>query len=219
MSLTNIEEVKCPCEDCGEIFEANLISAINVKQNPELKELLLSGKLNVVKCPTCSTIFYAEKFLLYFDTENELIAFVYSKSYEQNSDHWKNKMIEDFNQAHRELQDQQNTKYSPVLIFGVDSLIDLIKYEQEISDEISILKHSSKNFKIELVKISPSEARKNNIPSILPRIASKKQNNIRTEIISGLETLLKHFPKLAVYRRVSEQISKDSSWDIATNRN
>lgn len=57
MAISNLEKIKC---HKGHIFEAQLISAISVSDNFELKEALISGELNLVTCPECGQIFYAE---------------------------------------------------------------------------------------------------------------------------------------------------------------
>ncbi|MDR1522436.1 MAG: CpXC domain-containing protein [Endomicrobium sp.] len=48
MTISNLEKIKCPK---GHIFEAQLISAISVSDNFELKEALIAGEVNLVTCP------------------------------------------------------------------------------------------------------------------------------------------------------------------------
>ena len=55
MSISNLEEITCPC---GEVFEAELLSAISVGDNPELKEALMAGEINLATCPKCGRMFY-----------------------------------------------------------------------------------------------------------------------------------------------------------------
>ena len=74
MSTAKLEQIRCPC---GEGFEADLYNSINAEDDPDLKESLVCGEINVVCCPKCSQIFYAEHFVLYHDPSVELIAFVY----------------------------------------------------------------------------------------------------------------------------------------------
>ena len=46
------EEVVC---ECGQRFNAKVWHLVDLGQNPELRETILEGKLNVVECPKCKT--------------------------------------------------------------------------------------------------------------------------------------------------------------------
>ncbi len=63
-------QVTCP--SCRTQFVGDLHQIIDVGQNPELKELLLSGYLNVVQCPNCSSVTQVGTPFLYHDPEHEL---------------------------------------------------------------------------------------------------------------------------------------------------
>jgi len=127
MSFTNYDQVKCPC---GHIFEVELYSSINVQQDPELREKILAGELNVVVCPECSMPFYAERFVLYLDPSAELIAFVYPALFVSDRPCWEKKMFEDFENAQKELPDfffkEQKFSYTPVIFFGLDNLVEVL---------------------------------------------------------------------------------------------
>lgn len=49
MSRKSLEMVQCP--SCGKDFEVEIYNSINVSLDPELRESLISGDLNSVKCP------------------------------------------------------------------------------------------------------------------------------------------------------------------------
>jgi len=63
-------QVTCPA--CQTQFVGELHQILDVGQNPELKELLLSGYLNVVQCPSCGSVTQVATPLLYHDPEHEL---------------------------------------------------------------------------------------------------------------------------------------------------
>jgi hypothetical protein len=76
-----------------------LLSALSVSDNPELKEALIAGEINLVSCPKCGEMFYAECFILYHDSRNELIAFVYPLSFQNQGAQCKMKMRKEFELA------------------------------------------------------------------------------------------------------------------------
>ncbi|MCB0010448.1 MAG: CpXC domain-containing protein [Anaerolineales bacterium] len=63
-------QVSCP--RCQTPFVAEVHQMIDVGVNPSLKRLLLSGQLNVVQCPSCSTVFPVLTPLVYHDPENQM---------------------------------------------------------------------------------------------------------------------------------------------------
>ncbi len=63
-------QVTCPA--CHTQFVGDLYQIIDVGQNPELKELLLSGYLNVVQCPNCGSVTQVGTPFLYHDPQHDL---------------------------------------------------------------------------------------------------------------------------------------------------
>ena len=55
MSILSNCEIKC---NCGETFEAEVWKAVNVFDDPDLKDVILSGRFNTVECPHCKKVFY-----------------------------------------------------------------------------------------------------------------------------------------------------------------
>ena len=136
MSILNLEEITCPC---GEVFEAELLSAVSVSDNPELKEALIAGEINLVSCPKCGQMFYAERFILYHDSANEFIAFVYPLSFQNQAAQCKEKMQSEFSKAVANFSEEEKKKmnYEPFLIFGIEDLVLLLKAEQDVKNGIS----------------------------------------------------------------------------------
>ncbi len=46
-----ITQITCP--NCGTPYSAEVHQIIDVGRQPELKQMLLSGQLNVAVCPSC----------------------------------------------------------------------------------------------------------------------------------------------------------------------
>ena len=213
MAISNLEKIKC---HKGHIFEAQLISAISVSDNFELKEALISGELNLVTCPECGQIFYAECFILYHDSQNDLISFVYHLSFKEQASQCLAKMKKEFKLALENFNDKDKITYEPILLFGIEDLILLLKREQDIKDEETILTHLANSLKLNIVKIAPNVARKLAIPSLMP--FSFNQDFSEKSLISGLETLIKYnsnlehyvdfFKKLSKYKNLFIEITK-----------
>ena len=204
MSISNLEEIKCPC---GEVFEAELLSAISVSDNPELKEALIAGEINLVACPKCGNMFYAECFILYHDNENELIAFVYPLSFQNQASQCKKKMMNEFHAALESFGEKQKINYKPLLIFGIEDLAIIIKNEQELEDEEAVLAHIASKIGVGTIRISPSIARKLGIPKIIPVTKGSKEISAQS-LIPALKTLVKHNPTLVHYVKLLEKASR-----------
>ncbi|MCL2144426.1 MAG: CpXC domain-containing protein [Endomicrobia bacterium] len=206
MSISSLEEIKCPC---GEVFEAELLSAISVSDNPELKEALISGEINIVCCPACGEMFYAERFILYHDSGNELIAFVYPSSFEGQAAQCKQKMQSEFSSAIKNFEDKNKITYDPMLFFGIDDLTLMLRAEQELEDEENVLIYTAQKINLSFVKIPPSFARKLNMPKALPVLKGEKK--FGESSLGALKMLIKHNPNLLHYVKLSEKLSKNKN--------
>ncbi len=65
-----ITQVTCP--NCGTPYSAEVHQIIDVGLQPELKQMLLAGQLNVAVCPSCGTGGQLSSVLLYHDPAHEL---------------------------------------------------------------------------------------------------------------------------------------------------
>jgi hypothetical protein len=210
MSFAKLEEIKC---QCGETFEAELWNAINATEDPELKDALLCGEINIVRCPACGQMLYAEHFLLYHDPQNEMIAFVYPSTFADKREHWEKKMMDDFQSALVQMEDGEKINYEPVLLFGLDALTDIVRTEEEDLDEISILEYCAKELGLELIKLQPSLSRPLHIPRTLPRLKIKGAG-LREEILAGIDVLLKYNDRLTCFSRMRHLIGHDKKWHL-----
>ena len=179
MSILSNCEIKC---SCGETFEAELWKAINVFDDPDLKEVLLSGRFNTVECPKCHKVFYHEHFFMYQDLQNELIAYVYPKEDEKSAKNLRKKMLSDFASLSKDIEELAEIDFEPVIYFGVEDLI----------------------------KIKPSKARNLCILHTIPK-SKKSSGDIKKDIISGLEQLLKYNPNLVEYENFLARIKQNIS--------
>jgi hypothetical protein len=165
MTISNLEEIECPNRH---VFETELLSAISVSDNPELKNLLIDGEINLVSCPECGKVFYAECFILYHDSRNELIAFVYPLGFQNQAVQCKRKMRKKFELVLENFEEKQKINYEPLMLFGIEDLVSLLRSEQDIEDEEAVLKCLASKLLLDTVDIAPSLARKLKIPKVFP---------------------------------------------------
>ena len=57
--MSAFNDLDITCEKCGEEFRGTVWTAIHAGVDPELKELLLGGELNMVMCTKCSHVAFA----------------------------------------------------------------------------------------------------------------------------------------------------------------
>ncbi len=63
-------QITCPA--CQTQYAAEVHQIVDVGQNPELKEAMMSGYLNVAQCPSCGAVTQISGPILYHDPEHEL---------------------------------------------------------------------------------------------------------------------------------------------------
>src|ERR1051326_2089305 len=109
MSYLITEEIPCTYCQFPNLVEA--WSIVNVQEDPELKDLLLGGELNMSECRSCQKIFYAEHFLLYHDPSAELMAFVYPYAFRIEKERYEEKTRSDFEQSQAGAASPQSLSY------------------------------------------------------------------------------------------------------------
>jgi hypothetical protein len=66
-------QAQITCPQCQSRFMAEIYQHVDVGHDPELKQMLLSGYLNVAVCPNCRAATQVSTPLLYHDPEHELL--------------------------------------------------------------------------------------------------------------------------------------------------
>ncbi len=207
MSILSNCEIKC---SCGETFEAELWKAVNVFDDPDLKEVILSGRFNTVECPKCHKVFYHEHFFIYQDLQNEMIAYIYPQADKVMAADIRKKMLSDFKTLSQGKEELEKIDFEPILYFGIEDLIDTIKNEDYIKDEIDILNFIAKRIELDLIKIKPAKARNLCILHTIPK-TKKSTGDIKKDIVSGLEQLLEYNPNLVEYENLLARIKQNIS--------
>lgn len=207
MSILSNCEIKC---SCGETFEAELWKAVNVFDDPDLKEVILSGRFNTVECPKCHKVFYHEHFFIYQDLENEIIAYIYPQSDKKMAADIRKKMLSDFKTLSKGIEELEKIDFEPLLYFGIEDLINTLKNEDYTKDEIDVLTFIAKRIELDLIKIKPSKARNLCVLHTIPK-TKKSTGDIKKDIVSGLEQLLNYNPNLVEYKNLLARIKQNIS--------
>jgi hypothetical protein len=124
-------EIDVTCEQCGKEFKGTVWTSINAKEDPELKDLLLGGELNILFCPECSHTFFYEHFLLYIDPKLKLAAYIYPPHEESHKADIEIMMKRAFSEAQETFAPKDRLTDEPLLLFGLDELQRKIREEDQ----------------------------------------------------------------------------------------
>ncbi|MCA6070412.1 MAG: hypothetical protein LE180_04810, partial [Endomicrobium sp.] len=139
-----------------------------------------------------------------------LIAFVYPLSFQKQATQCKAKMKKEFELALERFEEKQKISYEPLLLFGIEDLVLLLRREQDMEDEESILKYIAAELSLGITKIIPSLARKLGIPKLIPVHKGEKHFGAKALLV-GLQILTKYNPNLRHYTEFLEKISKNKT--------
>jgi len=136
MSKPQIASVTCP--SCGHPYATRVQSVVDVSEMPELKALLLQGRLNAAICPQCGTQVLLTSPFLYVDREKEL-AFVYMPQEPGLDNTQQQGIIGDLtNAVLNELPPEQRKAYllQPKTFFTPESLTQAVLEADGVTPEI-----------------------------------------------------------------------------------
>ncbi len=142
MSLSTTINENCP--HCNSIQEIEYYQTVNITVDPELKDKVLSGKLNSKICTNCHNEINIFSGLLYHDMENRLI---FEIKVTDDIDNGKEKVINDFKES----------GYIYRQVYSYPELVEKITiFDHKLNDEViesvsnklkAILDESIKHFK------------------------------------------------------------------------
>src|SRR5438552_3227602 len=179
MSRFNILDITC--ENCAEEFKGTVWTAVHAGQDPELKELLLGGELNILMCPLCAHPAYQDHFVLYQEPAAELIAYIYPPSQEANREFLENSMMTNFREVQKSYLPRDRQGYDPIIVFGLETFVELMKEEEARAEQSQIAEAICKEKGIPYQKLGPSEARRLKTVRVIP-CATRE----RGEILKGI---------------------------------
>jgi len=113
-------QTQITCPSCNNMFAGEVHQIVDVGLQPELKEMLLNGYLNVVQCPSCTAVSRVGMSMLYHDPENEL--FMVYMPMEMNLSH--SEREEEIGKLVKEAMDQLPAEQRRGYMFQPETLIN-----------------------------------------------------------------------------------------------
>lgn len=211
--MSAINDIDVTCDNCGEIFPGTIYTAIHAKLDPELKDLMLGGELNILMCTFCAHLFFYDHFLLYQDPASEVIAYIYPEKEREHLADLHKSMLLSYKEAQSALEPKDRNAYEPILIFGLENAIEFLKQEELDVEEMEVAEAICQKNGIPVVKIPPAEARIRKIPRVLPTTGSVSSAD-RISILSGIKHLLEINPTLTQYSQFAKVLEATPHWKI-----
>src|SRR3989338_2141164 len=128
MSVYRSFQLSCAC---GYEFEATLWDSINVTEQQELKQRLLTGDINQIQCEKCKKRSYVEKHLLYHDMDRKLWVQMFPKG---DRGKW-----QELEEDHKDIikKNSKVKEYVFRLAFGQEELLEKVRiFDNELDDRI-----------------------------------------------------------------------------------
>jgi len=173
MANQGIKEIECP--HCGHKFETDFYTVIRGDKDIELKEMIISGELNLFICPECRKMFNYDDTFIYIDPQAELLIFVFPPNESENKELIA-KMEKDYEIIKESLSKEYGLKAEPLYFFGLEKLSEFLIIDRDIEEETDVIIFTGESMGAKKRKIAPSFARKNDLPFYIPspEMSSKK---------------------------------------------
>lgn len=195
MSFKGVVEAACP--GCKESEEIEVWSFVRGDMDPELRETLLVGELNLVICEHCGEPFLAEATVIYLDEDAGLLAFIFPEAYRGDEARWRSKMKEDFATLRSALPDLRLGE--PQILFGFEELRETLRADDAMADEVEVARFFEEKLGFAPLSVDRAFARARNLPWDLPLGRGKPFT--RENALEALRALLGANDKLEGYRR------------------
>ena len=195
-SVKLTETIVCP--NGSESFEADCWSLVNVSQDPQLKDAVLGGELNLFCCPHCHSFFHGETDLIYIDEEACLLVFVFQEKDRKHQKEMLAKMQQDYVVLKDTLLKPLNLDFGPMCVFGLEELKEVVEKEEKRTDESQVIAAAAAALGLKVARLEPQWAREHNFPLYTAagadETAKSFADSARKVLQEGLKShLLKHF--------------------------
>jgi len=213
--MSAFNDLDITCEQCQEEFQGAVWSAIHAGVDPELKDLLLGGELNMVMCPQCGFVSFQDRFLIYQDPAEELIAYVYPEVQEEQRAELEKLMLAGFREAQKGFEEKLRLVYDPLIFFGLESLVEMLLEEIDHAEQGDVAEAVCKEKGIAYLRIPPARSRRLKLPRVLPRTGTDRTPS-REDVIGGFKKLLAENPLLTVYAQRLPDVESNPAWRLET---
>jgi hypothetical protein len=172
-----------------------------------LRDQAKAMECNLLLCPSCGAAFLPEAAWIYYEPDDEILAFVFPPSYIAEEKKWRDKMTADFAAMREALGDHLPAGHEPEVFFGPEGLAQLLEQEDWRRDERDVMAFFAKDLKLSLYKASPAWARAHGAPSSLP-YAGKTPT--RDSVIAGLRKVVEANDRLTAWSDYLAKLEKDA---------
>jgi len=198
--------IEANCLNCTDGFEAPIWSFVHGGKDALLRDQAKAMECNLLLCPSCGTAFVPEAAWIYYEPDDEILAFVFPLSYEAEEATWRDKMKADFAAMREALGDHLPVGHEPEVFFGPEGLAQLLESEDWRRDERDVMASFAHDLKLSVYKASPAWARSYGAPSWLP-YAGKTAT--RASVIAGIKKILAANDRLTAWADFLAQFEKD----------
>ncbi len=204
MSFQGSIEANCP--SCTDGFTAPIWSFVHGGKDAALRDQAKALECNMLLCPSCGAAFLPEAAWIYYEPDDEILAFVFPPSFKAEEAKWRDKMKADFAAMREALGDHLPLGHEPEVFFGPGGLAQLLEFEDWRRDERDVMAFVAQDLKLALYKASPAWARGHGAPSWLP-YAGKVPT--RGSLIAGIKQIVAVNDRLTAWSDYLEKLSRD----------
>lgn len=139
---------------------------------------------------------------------------MYPEKEKENRETLEKLMFKAVEEAQQALEGDKKLSFRPTIFFGLESLVEFLRQEEEATEQSEIAEAVCAEEKIPFYRLSPSEARRRSLPRILPRREAHLEAPFREEVLIGLKRLLEANPLLTVYQDLQKFIQDAPAWTL-----
>jgi len=206
MSFQGNIEANCP--SCTDGFEAPIWSFVHGGKDQELRNQAKASECNLLLCPSCGAAFLPEAAWIYYEPDDEILAFVFPNSYKAEEAKWRDKMKADFAAMRGALGGKLPVGHEPEVFFGPEGLAALLESEDWRRDERDVMSYYAKDLDLSVYSASPAWARAHGAPSRLPYVGKVPT---RDSIIAGIKKLVAANDRLTAWSDYLAKLEKDAA--------
>lgn len=131
-------KVQTRCPNCQQLMAAEVTQVLNVRENPQLKQQLLSGILNVNQCPHCGFQGQIPVPIVYHDPKKELLLTFNPPDPNLSMEEREGRMAPLLKEVTESLPPEERKGYlfQPQMMMTMDSLIKNVLKEDGVTEEM-----------------------------------------------------------------------------------
>jgi len=190
MSNRGIKTIRCP--HCNYGFETEFWTVIRGDRDIDLKEMIISGELNIFLCPECKKAFNYDDTFIYMDPQAELLIFVLPPD-ESKNEKLIARMEEDYEILKETLRMEKELNSKPLYFFGIEKLSEFLIRDRDMEEETDVIVFTGDSVGAKKRKILSSFARENDLPFYVP---SPEMDSGKEEVLELCKKIFAHNDRL-----------------------